>query len=152
MAAAQATQQPMRVGYRTIGGVRIRYAESDGPADRTVVLTSPWPESVYAFAAIWTRRRPLLSLDALRALLSRTAAGAGGAAAGNPDTCPDLRRPARPSRSAGQRSVPDCAYPPQSLAIVDSGHFVWEEASDEFAALIAVWVTGGYRQLNAPHN
>jgi pimeloyl-ACP methyl ester carboxylesterase len=39
--------------FRTVDGVRIRYAESDGPPERTVLLTSPWPESVYAFAPIW---------------------------------------------------------------------------------------------------
>jgi pimeloyl-ACP methyl ester carboxylesterase len=39
--------------FRTIDGVRIRYAESDGPPERTVLLTSPWPESLYAFAPIW---------------------------------------------------------------------------------------------------
>ena len=41
-----------RVGFRTIDGVRLRYADSgsDKPA---VVLTSPWPESVYAFAPMW---------------------------------------------------------------------------------------------------
>ncbi len=41
-----------RVYFRTIDGVRIRYADSgsDKPA---VVLTSPWPESVYAFAPMW---------------------------------------------------------------------------------------------------
>ncbi|HTX11093.1 MAG TPA: alpha/beta hydrolase [Solirubrobacteraceae bacterium] len=44
----------MRIGFRTVDGVRIRYAESEGPADRTIVLTSPWPESIYAFAPIWT--------------------------------------------------------------------------------------------------
>ncbi len=38
---------------RTVDGVRIRYAESDGPSERTLLLTSPWPESVYAFAPIW---------------------------------------------------------------------------------------------------
>jgi pimeloyl-ACP methyl ester carboxylesterase len=56
----------MRVGYRTVGGVRIRCAESDGPADRTVVLTSPWPESIYAFAPMWTtlcRRFRLFAVD-----------------------------------------------------------------------------------------
>lgn len=39
--------------FRTVDGVRIRYAESDGPPERTVVLTSPWPESLYAFAPVW---------------------------------------------------------------------------------------------------
>ena len=44
----------MRIGFRTVDGVRIRYAESEGPADRTIMLTSPWPESVYAFAPVWS--------------------------------------------------------------------------------------------------
>jgi pimeloyl-ACP methyl ester carboxylesterase len=35
-------------------GVRIRYAESGGPQERTLLLTSPWPESVFAFAPMWT--------------------------------------------------------------------------------------------------
>ena len=39
--------------FRTIDGVRIRYADSGGLHETTVVLTSPWPESVYAFAPIW---------------------------------------------------------------------------------------------------
>jgi pimeloyl-ACP methyl ester carboxylesterase len=41
------------VQFRTVDGVRIRYAESDGASDTTVLLTSPWPESLYAFAPIW---------------------------------------------------------------------------------------------------
>jgi pimeloyl-ACP methyl ester carboxylesterase len=41
------------VRFRTIDGVRIRYADSGSPQKPTVVLTSPWPESVYAFAPIW---------------------------------------------------------------------------------------------------
>ncbi|MGO9763098.1 MAG: hypothetical protein ACLP1Q_17745, partial [Solirubrobacteraceae bacterium] len=48
MTSRSATQSPgpatMRIGFRTVDGVRIRYAESDGPADRTIMLTSPWPE------------------------------------------------------------------------------------------------------------
>jgi pimeloyl-ACP methyl ester carboxylesterase len=43
----------MQVQFRTVDGGRIRYAESDGPPERTVLLTSPWPESIYAFAPIW---------------------------------------------------------------------------------------------------
>jgi pimeloyl-ACP methyl ester carboxylesterase len=39
---------------RTVDGVEIRYADSAGPPKRTVLLTSPWPESVYAFAPMWT--------------------------------------------------------------------------------------------------
>jgi len=56
--SSQATTQSsgsagMQIGFRTVDGVRIRYAESEGPADRTILLTSPWPESVYAFAPMW---------------------------------------------------------------------------------------------------
>jgi pimeloyl-ACP methyl ester carboxylesterase len=40
--------------FRTVDGVRIRYADSGGPHERTVLLTCPWPESVYAFAPIWS--------------------------------------------------------------------------------------------------
>jgi len=31
--------------------------------------------------------------------------------------------------------------------IVDAGHFVWEEASDIYASLIADWITGEYRDV-----
>jgi pimeloyl-ACP methyl ester carboxylesterase len=41
--------------FLTIDGVRIRYADSGGSHDSVVVLTSPWPESMYAFAPIWAQ-------------------------------------------------------------------------------------------------
>ncbi len=49
------TTTAQQLQYRTIGGVRIRYADSGGSPGTTVLLTSPWPESVYAFAPIWPR-------------------------------------------------------------------------------------------------
>jgi pimeloyl-ACP methyl ester carboxylesterase len=39
--------------FRTIDGLRIRYADSGGLQEPVVLLTSPWPESVYAFAPMW---------------------------------------------------------------------------------------------------
>jgi pimeloyl-ACP methyl ester carboxylesterase len=39
--------------FRTIDGLTIRYADSGGSGRPTVLLTSPWPESIYAFAAMW---------------------------------------------------------------------------------------------------
>ena len=39
--------------FRTVDGVRIRFADSGGSQERTLLLTSPWPESVYAFAPMW---------------------------------------------------------------------------------------------------
>jgi hypothetical protein len=43
----------MQVGFRTVDGVRVRCAENTGPSAPSILLTSPWPESVYAFAPIW---------------------------------------------------------------------------------------------------
>ena len=42
-----------QLSFRTVDGVRIRYADSGGAQGPTVLLTSPWPESVYAFAPMW---------------------------------------------------------------------------------------------------
>jgi pimeloyl-ACP methyl ester carboxylesterase len=39
--------------FRTIDGTRVRYADSGGSQKPVVLLTSPWPESVYAFAPMW---------------------------------------------------------------------------------------------------
>jgi len=47
------TTTTLHVHFRTVDGVRIRYADSGGSQEPAVVLTSPWPESVYAFAPMW---------------------------------------------------------------------------------------------------
>jgi pimeloyl-ACP methyl ester carboxylesterase len=39
--------------FRIIDDVKIRFADSGGSQDPTLLLTSPWPESVYAFAPMW---------------------------------------------------------------------------------------------------
>ena len=43
-----------QVRFRTVDGVRIRYADSGGSKEPVVLLTSPWPESLYAFAPMWS--------------------------------------------------------------------------------------------------
>jgi pimeloyl-ACP methyl ester carboxylesterase len=40
-------------GFRTVDGVRVRYADSGGSRQPTILFTSPWPESLYAFAPVW---------------------------------------------------------------------------------------------------
>jgi pimeloyl-ACP methyl ester carboxylesterase len=40
--------------FRTIDGLRIRYADSGGSNEPVALLTSPWPESIYAFTPMWT--------------------------------------------------------------------------------------------------
>jgi pimeloyl-ACP methyl ester carboxylesterase len=39
--------------FQTIDGLKIRYAETGGSHDSTLLLTSPWPESLFAFAPMW---------------------------------------------------------------------------------------------------
>jgi pimeloyl-ACP methyl ester carboxylesterase len=34
--------------------------------------------------------------------------------------------------------------PTSKLDIIDAGHFTWEDAADEYAALVAAWWTGGH--------
>ena len=42
--------------FRTIDELQIRFAQraAGGSQDPTILLTSPWPESLYAFAPMWT--------------------------------------------------------------------------------------------------
>jgi hypothetical protein len=48
----------------------------------------------------------------------------------------------------GDRSRSGLSHPisDSSLVVLDAGHFVWEEATGEYAHIIAVWITGGLRQ------
>jgi len=54
-----------RVGYRTVDGLRVRYADSDGSASQQLVLTSPWPESLRAFDRMWPRLAGIARLLAI---------------------------------------------------------------------------------------
>jgi pimeloyl-ACP methyl ester carboxylesterase len=83
--------------FRTIDGLKIRYADTGGSHDSTLLLTSPWPESLYAFAPMWAtlaaharvfavdlpgfgaseRREDLLSPRAMGGFLARLVAEVG---------------------------------------------------------------------------
>src|SRR3954468_4538026 len=39
--------------FRMVDGLRIRCADSGGSQEPVILLTSPWPESLYAFAPMW---------------------------------------------------------------------------------------------------
>ena len=39
--------------FRTVDGARIRYADSGDSQEPVILLTSPWPESIYAFSPVW---------------------------------------------------------------------------------------------------
>jgi pimeloyl-ACP methyl ester carboxylesterase len=47
------TPPTLQVEFRTVDGVRIRYADSGGSQEPVLLLTSPWPESLYAFVPLW---------------------------------------------------------------------------------------------------
>jgi pimeloyl-ACP methyl ester carboxylesterase len=51
MSTAQSTS--IEPQFWMIDGLRIRYAESGSSAKPVVLLTSPWPESIYAFSPMW---------------------------------------------------------------------------------------------------
>jgi hypothetical protein len=42
----------MEIRFRTVDGVRVHCAEAAGVSAPSILLTSPWPESVNAFAPI----------------------------------------------------------------------------------------------------
>jgi pimeloyl-ACP methyl ester carboxylesterase len=61
--SATATIQPQ---FRMIDALKIRYADTDGSQEATLLLTSPWPESLYAFAPMWAtlaKHARLLAID-----------------------------------------------------------------------------------------
>src|SRR5713101_739430 len=58
-------EQPFDVAWRTIDGLRIRYA-TNGRGGEKVVLFSPWPESIFAFVPVWvglTKQFEVLAID-----------------------------------------------------------------------------------------
>jgi pimeloyl-ACP methyl ester carboxylesterase len=40
--------------YQSVDGVAVRVATSNGDRAETLILTSPWPESLYAFESTWS--------------------------------------------------------------------------------------------------
>jgi pimeloyl-ACP methyl ester carboxylesterase len=44
----------------------------------------------------------------------------------------------------------DQRLPKSKLDLVDSGHFVWEDAADTYAELVTSWWAGGYLATGAP--
>src|SRR6266566_370379 len=46
-------------------GLRIRYVASSKPSAESVMLLSPWPESIYAFIRIWPQLSRQFSLTAV---------------------------------------------------------------------------------------
>jgi pimeloyl-ACP methyl ester carboxylesterase len=43
----------IETSYRTVDGVRVRFAESPSSSDRPILMFNPWPESLLAFEPVW---------------------------------------------------------------------------------------------------
>jgi pimeloyl-ACP methyl ester carboxylesterase len=50
---------------RKADGLQIRYAETEGAADETILLLNPWPESLFAWNTIWSRLAQTAGLVAI---------------------------------------------------------------------------------------
>ena len=50
-----ATVSPMYTYFRVIDGVRVRFADTKTDSDTTVLMLTPWPESLWSFRRIWDR-------------------------------------------------------------------------------------------------
>jgi hypothetical protein len=46
---------PISTHFRVWDGVRVRFADCKADSGVTVLLLSPWPESLWAFRRIWDR-------------------------------------------------------------------------------------------------
>ena len=56
----------MAISYQLVDGVDVRVAKSDGVRDETLILTCPWPESLFAFESAWSvlsRQANLFAVD-----------------------------------------------------------------------------------------
>jgi pimeloyl-ACP methyl ester carboxylesterase len=54
------------ISYRPVDGIDVRVSKSDAGHAETLILTCPWPESIYAFESTWTvlsERMNLVAID-----------------------------------------------------------------------------------------
>jgi pimeloyl-ACP methyl ester carboxylesterase len=71
------------------------------------------------------------------------------------DLLPEIQTPVQIIAGARDPAIPpvNAEYlherlPDSKLDIVDAGHFTWEDAADDYAALVTSWWSGGYKQRN----
>ena len=165
----------MRIGFRAGQGVQIRFAESNSPTSR-LVLTGPWPESLLAFQRVWprlSRTAHLLAVDLpgfghserRTELLGDRFARATRYVRSYPEQLQRLGQilstiftPVQIIAGRWDPLVPlanadylHARLPNSRLDILDTGHFAWEEAPKQYAAVVTAWVKGGYLTGSAGH-
>jgi hypothetical protein len=166
-----ATTRIPEVSFRTIDGIRIRHADSGGSPKPTVLLTSPWPESVYAFAPTWVSLSEHARLETIEggvpddSLADYLACYDGDRFAESmryvrryPEELPELAGllpritvPVTIINGRHDRVVPlanaeflDQRLPTSRLVIIDAGHFVWEEEPARYASAVIDSITGSW--------
>lgn len=140
MSASQATSIKPR--FRTVDGLNIRYSDSGGASRPVVLLTSPWPQSIYAFAPMWG----MLPGDARLFAIDLPGFGASAYPEQLPalaELLPRIEVPVTIVNGRHDRVVPvanaeflDERLPNSRLEHIDAGHFVWEECTVDYAAVI----------------
>jgi pimeloyl-ACP methyl ester carboxylesterase len=72
------------------------------------------------------------------------------------DLLPTIETPVQIINGARDRVVPPAnaefvhqRLPKSKLDLLDAGHFIWEDAADQYAALVTSWWTGGYAKAGA---
>ena len=141
--------------FRTIDGVSIRFVESE-PRNSDALLFSPWPESILAYEATWSRLAETTHLVAIDlpgfGRSERKDALMSPRAMGDFKVLPRIQTPVQIIAGRRDTVVPpvNAEYlherlPHSELHLLDSGHFVWEDAADEYAALVNAWWADGYK-------
>jgi pimeloyl-ACP methyl ester carboxylesterase len=70
------------------------------------------------------------------------------------DLLPRIQTPVQIIAGSRDRVVPPAnaeylheRLPHSELHLIDSGHFAWEDAADEYASLVTAWWGGGYQKV-----
>jgi pimeloyl-ACP methyl ester carboxylesterase len=136
-----------------IDGLQIRFARISNADEIPVLLTSPWPESIYAF------RDVLFEIGKLNPLIAIDLPGYGRSE-GRPDVMPPEAMGIFYSQGRGalRRQTNACDWPGCGYARIAvcscasadrfrESHLIWEDAPEEYAANIVSWLKGGYRSV-----
>ena len=72
------------------------------------------------------------------------------------DLLPTIETPVQIINGARDRVVPPAnaeflhqRLPKSKLDLIDAGHFIWEDAADQYAALVTSWWAGGYASVES---
>src|SRR2546430_745756 len=155
---------PIAPLFRVCDGVRVRFADNKADSSVTVLMLSPWPESLWAFRRIWDRvsavaraagadGEPEVHEDSVSAYalgrLAEPARFVRHYPEQNPalhDLLPTITTPAQIIAGRDDDLVPwsNNEYlanllPNSEIHLLDAGHFAWEQASEDYGRLIVDW-------------